>query len=221
MSVTGLKHDGRQIEGIEVRDNGGGARRVGGADFISSIPLNALVGMLRPLPPDDVLDAAGRLRYRDLIIVSVMVDRAGVTDQTWIYMPGRDSPFGRIHEPKNWSASMSPPGRTLVAAEYFCFKGDGTWSRTDGELSGLTVDCLERLGFFKKSEVSDSMVVRVSNAYPLFDVGYRGHVDKIVSYLDRFENLHIAGRGGMFRYYNMDHAIQSGIEAAKEVIRAA
>ena len=221
MSVVRVDHNGRQIEGIEVGGNGGGARRLEGADFISSIPLNALVGMLRPLPPGDVLDAAGRLRYRDLVIVSVMVDRPGVTDQTWIYMPGRDIPFGRIHEPKNWSPDMCPEGKTLVVAEYFCFKGDGTWSRTDGELSGLTVDCLEGLGFFKKAEVSDSMVVRVPNAYPLFDVGYRGHVDKIVSYLDRFENLHIAGRSGMFRYYNMDHAIQSGIEAAKGVMDAA
>jgi hypothetical protein len=28
----------------------------------------------------------------------------------------------------------------------------------------------------------------------------------------------MAGRGGMFRYYNMDHAIESGISTAEKII---
>jgi protoporphyrinogen oxidase len=61
--------------------------------------------------------------------------------------------------------------------------------------------------------------VRVQNAYPLFDVGYRKHVESLHEYLQRFCNLHIAGRCGMFRYYNMDVAIRSGVETAEKVIK--
>ena len=69
-----------------------------------------------------------------------------------------------------------------------------------------------------KHEVLDSAVVRVPKAYPLFDVGYRKHCEVIAGYLERFSNLHVAGRGGMFRYYNMDHAIESGINTAERMI---
>ena len=77
---------------------------------------------------------------------------------------------------------------------------------------------MERLGFIKKSEVIDSAVVRAAKAYPLFEVGYKELCDELYDYLGRFENLHIAGRAGMFRYYNMDHAIESGISTAAKII---
>ncbi len=56
-------------------------------------------------------------------------------------------------------------------------------------------------------------------AYPLFEVGYREQSDLLYDYLKNFRNLHIAGRNGMFRYYNMDHAIASGMETAEEIMR--
>ena len=44
------------------------------------------------------------------------------------------------------------------------------------------------------------------------------YVDEIYDYLSRFKNLHVAGRVGMFKYYNMDHAIESGMAAAEKII---
>jgi protoporphyrinogen oxidase len=61
-------------------------------------------------------------------------------------------------------------------------------------------------------------VLRVPKAYPLFEVGYTEHYNRIVSYLQKYRNLHIIGRNGMFRYHNMDYAMESGIETAKKII---
>ena len=52
-----------------------------------------------------------------------------------------------------------------------------------------------------------------------FEVGYKERCDEIYEYLGRFKNLHITGRSGMFRYYNMDHAIESGIKTAERIIK--
>jgi UDP-galactopyranose mutase len=90
---------------------------------------------------------------------------------------------------------------------------------SDDKLTGLTVDNLVKLGFIRKQEVLDSMIVRVPKAYPLFEVGYLKHADVLHDYLGRFSNLHSAGRSGMFRYYNMDVAIRSGMETAEKIIR--
>ena len=215
--VVGINHADGRIESVAVKNHMCDAE-VGGRAFLSSLPLTSLVRMLHPAPPREVLEAASRLRFRDLVVVAVMVDRERVTDQTWIYIQEREIPFGRIHEPTNWSRKMAPEGKTLVVMEFFSFEDDGIWSLDDERLVDITVENLEKLGFIGKHEVLDSAVVRVPKAYPLFDVGYRKHCEVIAGYLERFSNLHVAGRGGMFRYYNMDHAIESGINTAERMI---
>jgi len=216
-SVRRIKHSGFRVENIEVAGNGR-SEIVEGDEFISSVPLTKLVGLLDPAPPDYVLDAASRLKFRDLVIVAIMVDKKRVTDQTWIYIPEQKIPFGRIHEPTNWSEKMAPENKTLLVMEYFSFRNDETWNKTDEELTDITVHGLEQLGYIRKNEVIDSAVVRVQKAYPLFEVGYADICKVIYDYLSLFKNLHIAGRGGMFRYYNMDHAIESGINTAETII---
>ena len=215
--VVRINHDSFRIESITVNDHDR-QLTVPAEEFIATIPLTALVNMLSPAPPVHILESAARLRFRDLVIVAIMVDRERVTDQTWLYIPEKKIPFGRIHEPKNWSRVMAPEGKTLLVMEYFSFKGDNLWNMSDGALTDLTVDNLARLGFVDRQEVLDSMIVRVPNAYPLFEVGYDNHAGVLFDYLDRFSNLHIAGRSGMFRYYNMDVAIRSGMETAEKVI---
>jgi protoporphyrinogen oxidase len=215
--VVRINHAGGRIESVAVKNHAYDAE-VGGSAFLSSVPLTSLVRMLHPAAPREILEAASKLRFRDLVVVAVMVDRERVTDQTWIYIQDREIPFGRIHEPTNWSRKMAPEGKTLVVMEFFSFKGDGIWSLDDERLVDITVENLVKLGFIGKHEVLDSAVVRVPKAYPLFEVGYRKHYEVIAGYLERFGNLHVAGRGGMFRYYNMDHAIESGISTAERLI---
>jgi len=211
--IMQIRHNGNRITGVVVQ-NGDTVNLCHGSEFISSIPLTTFVQLLNPKPPLPVLNTAAKLRYRDLVVVTVMIDRARVTDQTWIYIPEHSIPFGRIHEPTNWSPEMAPEGKTHLVTEHFCFRGDSTWSASDQELVTLTVTSLESLGFIKRHEVIDSVVLRIPNAYPLFEVGYAKHCEILSKYVEGFSNLVQIGRGGLFKYYNMDHAIESGIEAA-------
>jgi protoporphyrinogen oxidase len=217
-SVESVNHSDFRIDSIVVKDRNS-TRIVHGTEFISSMPATKLVRILNPAPPEDILDAVAKLRFRDLVIVAIMIDRTRVTDQTWIYIPEQKIPFGRIHEPTNWSDKMAPEGKTLMVMEFFSFKGDPVWSENDERLRDITVENLERLGFIKKREVIDGMVVRVPKAYPLFEVGYKELCNKVYDYLALFNNLHVAGRTGMFRYYNMDHAIESGLDTAERILQ--
>jgi protoporphyrinogen oxidase len=218
--VVHVRHNGRRIEGVTVR-HGNREQDIGGEAFVSTIPLTQLIQALQPHAPAEVRATAARMCYRDLVIVTVMLDRERVTDQTWIYLPEKDIPFGRLHEPTNWSAAMAPPGCSLLVTERFCFRGDATWNASDAALIDDTALHLERLGFLRRGEVRDGAVVRIPAAYPLFEVGFEERSQVLYDYLARFENLQVAGRGGMFRYYNMDHAMASGLAAAEAVLRAA
>lgn len=216
--VSQVNHSDFKIETIKVKNNGSESTAQG-EEFISSIPMTKLITILNPSPPKEILEAALSLKFRDLVIVAIMVDRKRVTDQTWIYIPEQKIPFGRIHEPTNWSEKMAPEGKTILVIEYFSFKGDDIWNETDEALTDTTVTNLQRLGFIDSREVIGSVVLRIPKAYPLFEVGYKEICDKIYDYLRRFKNLQIAGRSGMFRYYNMDHAIESGMQAAEKIIK--
>jgi len=226
--IVRVNHNGHRIENVTTRsglannktDNHAESQTCDhkGNEFISSIPVATLVQLLDPKPPTEVLEAASKLKYRDLVVVTIMLDRARVTDQTWIYIPEQKIPFGRIHEPTNWSSKMAPVGKTLLVTEHFCFRGDETWSASDEELAEKTISNLVNLGFIKRHEVLDKVVLRIPRAYPLFEVGYTTQLEKICAYLDRFRNLRLIGRGGMFRYYNMDHTLESGISAAEALM---
>lgn len=215
--VVRVNHSPGRIDSIELAQ--GKARRLlKGAQFVSTIPLPALVSALHPRPPAPVLAAASRLGSRDLVTVAVKVARPQVTAHTWIYAPEKAIPFGRIHEPPNWSRDMAPPGRSLLVAEYFCFRGDPVWDSGDEALARRTVSSLAALGLIEPREVLGCRVQRVADAYPLFEVGYSELCRTIEDYLAGFANLRIAGRGGMFRYYNMDHAMLAGRDAARGIL---
>lgn len=215
--VERLEHRAFRVERVHARERGT-PRSFAGRHVVATIPLTSLVGMLDPTPPAAVLEAASRLRYRDVVIVTVMLDRERATHQTWIYLPDRRIPFSRLHEPTNWSAHMAPPGKTLLVTEHFCFAGDPTWRARDEELVEVTIGHLARLGFVRQHEVIDGAVVRVPRAYPILDLGYRRHCALVRDYLSRFENLHLAGRTGTFAYLNMDHAIAAGLAAAARIL---
>jgi protoporphyrinogen oxidase len=215
--VIKIHHCNGQVNSVELED-ARGKERLFGDTFISSIPLTALLNRFSPKPPENVLEAVSKLAFRSLATVTLLVNRERVTDLTWMYLPEKKIPFGRIHEPPNWSATMAPEGKTHLVAEFFCKRGDQIWRSTDRHLTELTIDHLEHLGFIDRHEVMGSCVLRIPHAYPVFEVGYKEHLKRIMDYLNRFQNLRVIGRSGMFNYLNMDVAMASGLAAAEDIL---
>jgi len=213
MPAEKIIHDGRRILAVESR----------GVSFpvthcVSSLPMDDLVRMLEPRPDAAVLEAAESLKYRDLVILFIALDRERVTDDHWVYFPDRQCPFARFHEPKNWSAAMAPADKTGLVVEFFCERGDGVWNAPAEQLCRWATDYLEALGMVRASEVLASDIQRVAKAYPVYELGYQAHVETILGYLDRFENLQSVGRNALFRYTSSDHYIDMGIRAAQNIL---
>ena len=59
---------------------------------------------------------------------------------------------------------------------------------------------------------------RTPHAYPVYDLTYRENLDALLGYLDSFENFKTAGRQGLFKYNNMDHSIEMGLEMARSFL---
>jgi len=216
--VLRLKRDGNRIRSIVVRSNGQESE-LGGEQFISSMPLADLIFRLAPTPPDEVLRAARALRYRAFILVGLIVKRAAVFPDNWLYVHSPHVQVARIQNFKNWSPAMVPDAnKTSVGMEYFCSEGDQLWMEQDSTLVDLAKRDLAALGLATAVEVEDGVVFRQAKAYPVYDRDYREHVRVIRAFLASIENLQTLGRAGMHRYNNQDHSMLAGMLAARRLL---
>jgi protoporphyrinogen oxidase len=213
--VIELKHDEKRVYSITVRQDGVN-HEITGEYFISSMPVTALVQRLSPPAPAAVITASKSLSYRDFIIVPIIVNRADLFPDNWIYVHSPEVKVGRIQNFKNWSAAMVPDAsKTCLGMEYFCSEGDALWNLSDTELLDLATQEIAALGLVKVEEVEDGVVIRQPKAYPVYDRDYRQHLKVIQDYLATFENLQTTGRNGMHRYNNQDHSMLTGMLAAQ------
>ncbi|MBI5397564.1 MAG: NAD(P)/FAD-dependent oxidoreductase [Verrucomicrobia bacterium] len=212
-----LAHDGRRVTRLTTRREGE-ATEMAADHFISTMPLPELIAALDPPPPAHVLAAARGLKHRDFILVGLIVNRAELFPDNWLYVHSPDVTVGRIQNFKNWSAAMVPdPRKTSLGMEYFCTRGDALWGRTDAELVALAKADLARLGLAEPDEVEDGAVIRQLDAYPVYDADYHRHLETLRDYLLGFENLQTIGRSGLHRYNNQDHSMLTGMLAARNI----
>ena len=207
-----------RVNAVEVKINGV-RESIEGTDFISSMPIQELVGRFEPAVPEEVLKAAMKLNYRDFLTVVLIVDKPDVFPDNWIYIHDPNVKVGRIQNFKNWSSAMvADSNKTCLGLEYFCFEGDRLWTRSDGELIELGKQELERLDLIPASEVEDGVVVRIPKAYPVYDSTYRESLEIIRGFLSSIDNLQLVGRNGMHKYNNQDHSMLTAMLAVKNIL---
>ncbi|MGG6240696.1 NAD(P)/FAD-dependent oxidoreductase [Nodosilinea sp. AN01ver1] len=190
-----------------------------GDQVINSMPISTLVHRLDPPPPPEVLEAARGLKYRDFLIVSLIIDRPDLFPDNWLYIHSPEFRVGRIQNFKNWSPAMVPDAsKTCLGMEYFCSEGDELWEMPDSALMKLAAQEITRLNLgVQRQDIEDGCVIRQHKAYPVYDGDYRRHLQVLQDYIETFENLQTVGRNGMHRYNNQDHSMLTALLAAKNI----
>jgi protoporphyrinogen oxidase len=218
-SVIRVEREGPRIQRI-IAKQGDQTIQLTGNHFISTMPVTALVHRLDPLPPEEVLQAARGLKYRDFLIVALVIKQERLFPDNWIYIHSPEFKVGRIQNFKNWSPAMVPDGsKTCLGMEYFCSEGDDLWEMSDAELIKLATQEVIDLGLgVKPGDVEDGTVIRQYKAYPVYDGEYRQHLQVLQDYLETFENLQTVGRNGMHRYNNQDHSMLTAMLAVKNIL---
>ncbi len=212
--------DGRAV--AVVASTPDGDRRFEADHIISTTSLRSLVGALESdasntsamAVPEPARAAADGLKYRDFVVVALMLKRENLFPDNWIYIHTPGVKIGRIQNFNNWSSAMVPePGMTCLGLEYFCFEGDGIWTMRDADLIAQGARELELLGLASAADVVDGTVIRMPKAYPIYDSAYRAHLDTVRSFIDPIPNLHTVGRNGMHKYNNQDHSMLTAMMA--------
>jgi protoporphyrinogen oxidase len=220
-TVAGCAYDGgTKIWRLTLRDANGGEEILQAREVISSAPMRELAAAITPRLPAAVIEAAGKLRYRDFLTVALILPDRNVFSDNWIYIHDPSVKVGRIQNFKSWSPEMIPdPAMCCYGLEYFCFEGDGLWASSDEALIALAKKELEQIGLARAADVTDGCVVRQKKAYPVYDDEYARHVDTLRQEFERnYPTLHLVGRNGMHKYNNQDHAMMTAMLCVENIL---
>ncbi len=187
---------------------------------ISSAPIAEILKAIEVPLPKAALEAAAQLKYRDFILVALILEEEISFEDQWIYIHDPDCKVGRIQNFKNWSPELlDGSGNICLGMEYFCNRGDEIWSQTDESLSQLAVRELAQLGLGSVESVVDSCVVRQAKAYPVYDDNYKENLEVIRNALgSHCPGLHQVGRNGLHKYNNQDHSMMTAMLVARNLL---
>jgi protoporphyrinogen oxidase/predicted dehydrogenase len=215
-----VKHSENRVQSVVVRQNGD-VFEFPVDSVISSIPVSQLVLSLDPPPPSHVVEAAKKLRYRDLVLVALMTSEPEPFPDNWIYLHDPETRAGRVQNYGAWSPDMVKSGTTCLGVEYFCFQGDDIWEMNDVDAVALAKEELARIGLIDPHKVTDGVKVLVPRAYPVYDADFEEAVATLRSYLAGFHNLQTCGRNGLHRYNNQDHSMWTAMLATLNILDGA
>ena len=181
-----------------------------------SNPLLEFINIYKTDIPSEVVSAASSLNYRNHISVHVTIDKK-LFDDNWIYIHSPDLKMARIADFTNFSEFMSNENTYPLTLEYFCFENDELWTTDNKNLIEFALSELKTI-FEEEFNIVHSAVTRNPKAYPVIKTGYEEHIKIIKNWLETLPNITAIGRSGMFKYNNQDHAMATGLYAARTLL---
>ena len=214
-AVKRLVFSGKKVSGIELADGS----EILADHVISTMPLTLLLKGL-PSLPEEVAHASDKLYFRHTILVYLEIDSTDLFEDNWLYIHSPEVRHGRVTNFRNWSPGLYQDKSTsILCVEFWAFDKDPIWHEKDEYLQKLAEKELRQIELIPENiRVLQSKVVRVPRCYPVYEIGYQEHIQKISDYLQQFQNLQLIGRYGSYKYNNQDHSIMMGLLAAQNVL---
>jgi protoporphyrinogen oxidase len=208
--VVRILREGRRMHAVEV-SGPNGVRRIPCAGVINTLPVNETVKMVSPPMAREVLDAAGKLKFRALVFVGVLVRRPKALLSSFMYF--REHSFNRIADLSQFGFDIEPPGCSVLVAEISCGKDERYWT-DDAFAKEAVMNDLLREKLVERDEVMEMHVFRAEHAYPIYTLHYEEARKAVIDAVEGTANMETAGRQGRFAYINTHIAMKMGYESA-------
>jgi protoporphyrinogen oxidase len=192
--VRGVRVDGGRVSGVDV-DTPSGPATLAAPLIVAGLPPAYVAKLVEPAAPRA---AVPDLPPRAAVVVVVEVDRDRLTEEPWIQVDDPDVPFARMYEPKNWSARLVPPGRTVVGCECYCSPtpDDRFWGLDDESLGRACIDAIAGpLGLLGGARAGVVDTIRLPRAWTLTDVDHLDAAAAPGRWLAQIDGLRVAQGG--------------------------
>jgi protoporphyrinogen oxidase len=203
---------GAEVSTVDIRGERPAVRLAGGetihcGHIASTVPLPLLAKLVRPSAPAPVLDAAGGLAFRAMVLVYLVHEGGRWSPYDAHYLPGPQTPVTRISEPANYRDSPDDPtDRTVLCAEIPCSTQDPLWTMSDGDLAGIVTAGIRATGL-PPVRLAGVAVRRLPHVYPVYDLGYRARLEELDRWATGLDRVTTFGRLGLFAHDNTHHAL--------------
>jgi len=185
--------------------------------LVSSIPLKYLTEYL--FSPQEMMprQIANKLKYRDLRIIYLVLDKDYYSDMHWMYLLDTHFRFNRFSEQKNLNKESSPLGKTVVSMDIACNYNDEIWNMRDDELFELALNDLNRLGI-KRNYIIEYFTLKLRDIYPVYDIDFEKNLKELINILATYHNVYSTGRQGLFLNNDIHDSMEMGMLAGEFVL---
>ena len=210
-----LDEAGRKITGIELEDG----QITEATSIVSTMPITSLIKGFDNVP-QEVIDAANALYFRNTILVYLEVDHSDLFSDNWLYIHSPDVKHGRITNFRNWCPSLNgDKTSTIICMEFWCFESDEIWTIDESSMIQIAKEEIHKINLIpKQANIINAKVLKVPKCYPVYETGYQKNMELVIQYLNKIEGLYPIGRYGAFKYNNQDHSILMGLLAAEKIL---
>lgn len=179
--------------------------------LVSTMPLTKLAEAVVDAP-EDVKDAARRLRCTSLRYFDLGLDRKVLRGQHWLYLPDPKSVVYRMGCYSNAMASMAPEGCSSLYVEL----ANGM-EYSDDEALDEALGIISRVG--PPVDRTNVKVLRsrvIDFAYVIYDWDYEAARSKVLDFVT-VAGIQSIGRYGKWVYSSMEDALLDGRKAASRI----
>lgn len=192
----------------------GDGRTLSYVELVSTIPLPQLVALLKDAP-DQVRDAAKKLRATTVTFARVAVRGANRQPWHWVYLPEERFHTYRIGSPSAIHAPLAPAGHASFYVEYSHQEPLASQTAERWAVEDLLAAELIR----HPDDVLFASARAIPNAYVLYDGAYGAAKQTITTFLAE-AGIQIAGRYGSWEYSSMEDAVIAGRTTARALNRS-
>ena len=182
-----------------------GNKKIKPDNILSTLPIDYFSKCLDPLPPNEIIDYAKSLSFRNLRLAIFTLSINRFSKNASIYFPEKNLPFTRIYEPKNRSSVMAPKNKTCIVVEVPYDKDDMYHTAKEDNFLDQIKSLLIKHNIINKSYFINSTSLIMPNAYPVLTTSSQKKLEKINAYFDTFNNLKFIGRNAQFKYLHTHH----------------
>lgn len=200
---------------LRIATSNGFARTAG--HLVWSAPLDALASSFAGAAPGEVLEAAGRLAYRSMVLLYIEMEEGPYSEFDAHYFPDASIRFSRMSEPRNYPGGAEHSALragTGLCLELPCDRGGNDWAAGPEELLARLAGDLAGSPLPVPGGVTDVWTGRLTHAYPVYRMGFEHDLRTVSEWSLSDPRLVLIGRQGLFAHDNLHHAIETGLAAA-------
>ena len=192
--IKKLFHDGQRVNKILLEN----AIEVNVDSVISTLPLPLLINQLNPGAPEKIKNIVNEIRYRDLKLFILLLNKNKFSNNASIYFPQKEILFTRIYEPKNRSLMMAPKNKTSIVIEV---PTSSNSKINELETFEIIKSFLIKKQFIENKDILNHKVISMPFAYPV--IRSSDDFSEVYAYLSQIKNLHLLGRSAEFKYLHV------------------